>query len=101
MFEKLYAVKERILNLPRNEKGAVAFEYVLIIDGVSAVIVAALAVGAPSLFDSVVTSTCSSLDGVVPGFVSDGLCGALPGPKKIVPIEIAYTAPPFNVFGVL
>ena len=36
MIEKMFAVKEMILNSLRNEKGAVAFEYVLIIGGVSA-----------------------------------------------------------------
>ena len=65
MIEKMFAVKEMILNPLRNEKGAVAFEYVLIIGGVSAVIVAALAVGAPSLFGQVMAGTCAAIDNVL------------------------------------
>ena len=65
MFEKIYSIKDRLLNKLRNEEGAVAFEYVLIIGGVSAVIVAALAVGAPNLFSTVLSATCDAIDAVL------------------------------------
>ena len=57
MFEKMYSVKERLLSRLHNEKGAVAFEYVLILGGVSAVIVTALALGAPSLFTGMLNAS--------------------------------------------
>ena len=73
MFLKMIMVKERILNSLRIEKGAVAFEYVLIIGGVSAVVVGALAVGAPGLFGTILTATCASI-ATIPGFATIGAC---------------------------
>ena len=59
------SVKTRVRSFLRNEKGAVAFEYVLIIGGVSAVIILAIALGAPSLMTSVLDSACEAVDAVL------------------------------------
>ena len=48
-----------------NEVGAVSFEYVFIIGGVGAVIVGALALGAPSLMTSVLDGACEAADAVL------------------------------------
>ena len=67
MIAKIHEFKSRIQGRLSNEKGAVAFEYVLIIGGVSAVIVAAITVGAPSLMSSTLTAACSAVGGVLGG----------------------------------
>ena len=48
-----------------NERGAVAFEYVLLIGGVSAVIVLAIVAGAPGLMGAVLDGACTAIDLVV------------------------------------
>ena len=53
-----------------NEKGAVAFEYVLIIGGVSIVIVFAITVAAPILMNSVLSGVCSAVY-EIPGITVD------------------------------
>ena len=66
MIAKIHEFKTRIQGR-LNEKGAVAFEYVLIIGGVSAVIVLAITVGAPSLMQNTLTAACSAVGNVLGG----------------------------------
>ncbi len=53
-----------------NEKGAVAFEYVLIIGAVSTVIVLAITAAAPILMNSALSGVCSSIY-AIPGITVD------------------------------
>ncbi len=50
----------------QDKKGAVAFEYVLIIGGVSVVVVGALAVGANAMFPQLITATCNTINTILP-----------------------------------
>ena len=51
----------------RSQKGAVGFEYMLVVGGVSVAIVLAIAVGAPGLIATIKTKVCSAI-GTIPGF---------------------------------
>ena len=64
MIGKFSSLKNRTLRILKDQAGAVAFEYVLIIGGVSAVIVGALAFAAPGLFGVILDATCSAVEGV-------------------------------------
>ena len=63
MIAKIHEFKTRIQGR-LNEKGAVAFEYVLIIGGVSAVIVAAIVGVAPGLMNTVLQGATNAVCGV-------------------------------------
>ena len=64
MIAKIHEIKSRLQGR-LDETGAVAFEYVLIIGGVSAVIVAAIALGAPSLMTAVLDGTCGAINDIL------------------------------------
>ena len=65
MVGKLSWLKDRILSLLPSETGAVAFEYTLVMGGVSAVILAAFLVDQPTLMISVIRGACSSIDNLL------------------------------------
>ena len=64
MIAKIHEFKTRIQGR-LDQKGAVAFEYVLIIGGVSAVIVGAITVAAPSLMNTVIGGATTAVCGVL------------------------------------
>ena len=61
----------KALGFLRNTRGAVAFEYVLIIGGVSAVVVVGIG-STPGLSGALITGVCSGMDALVgpPGTIS-------------------------------
>ena len=56
----------KVLRFLQETGGAVAFEYVLIIGGVSVVMVGSIGL-APSLFSGLITGVCEGMDSVVGG----------------------------------
>ena len=66
MLNTLMMVKDYAMNFIQDKKGAVAFEYVLIIGGVSVVVIGLLAGGASTLFPQLITGTCNAINGVLP-----------------------------------
>ncbi len=66
MFNKLISLKARALSFIQNEDGVVAWEYMLVIAGVSVAVIAAIALGADPLIDAVVDATCAAIDTVIP-----------------------------------
>ena len=65
MFNQLMIAKNHVQSFIQNKKGAVAFEYVLIIGGVSVVVIGLLTVGANALFPQLITATCNAIDSIV------------------------------------
>ena len=70
MFNKLISLKTRVLGLIQNEDGVVAWEYLLVIAGVSVAIIFAIALAAPSLIAVVLEATCDSIETVIPTSVT-------------------------------
>ena len=66
MFNALWMLKEHTMNFIQDKKGAVAFEYVLIIGGVSVVVIGLLAFGAQAMFPQLLYGTCTALKTVLP-----------------------------------
>ena len=66
MFNTLMMIRDYAMSFIQDKKGAVAFEYVLIIGGVSVVVVGLLAGGANTLFPNLITATCNALNSVLP-----------------------------------
>ena len=54
-------LKTKAQNLLKDQRGGVGFEYTLIIGGVSAVILIAVGVAAPSLFGTVMDAACTPM----------------------------------------
>ena len=74
MIERLHSLKLRATDYMlratdflRKEDGAVAFEYVLILGGISAVIIGLLFGTVPGSFAFVVTFTCNQIQLIAPG----------------------------------
>ena len=61
MISTLSCIKNKSLTFLRGQLGAVAFEYVLIIGGVSVVIFFAMSVAVPSLANALMDATCKSI----------------------------------------
>ena len=59
--DALSLLKTRAQSFLQNKRGAVAFEYTLIIGGVSVVIFFAMAVAVPSLTSAMMDATCKSI----------------------------------------
>ena len=59
--DALSLLKTRAQSFLQNKRGAVAFEYTLIIGGVSVVIFFAMAVAVPSLTNAMMDATCKSI----------------------------------------
>ena len=66
MFNTLIMTKDYVKSFIEDKKGAVAFEYVLIIGGISVVVVGLLAVGASAMFPQLVVGVCNAFNGVLP-----------------------------------
>ena len=66
MFNALRMIKDNTISFIQDKKGAVAFEYVLIIGGISVVVVGLLAVGAGAMFPQLVTGVCNAINGILP-----------------------------------
>jgi Flp pilus assembly pilin Flp len=63
----LRSIRDKIVSLLNDEGGQDVFEYVIIIGGVSVVVIAVLAAGAPGLMNSVIDGVCAAVDTAVPG----------------------------------
>ncbi len=60
-------IKDKPFSFIQDQKGVVAWEYLLVIAGVSVVIIAAVAVGAPSLTKLIMVDLlCESFDDLIP-----------------------------------
>ena len=66
MFNQLMIAKDFAKSFIQDKKGAVAFEYVLIIGGVSVVVIGLLTLGAKALFPQLITATCTAIQTIVP-----------------------------------
>ena len=66
MFNQLMIAKDYVKNFIQDKKGAVAFEYVLIIGGVSVVVIGLLTLGASALFPQLITATCTAINTIMP-----------------------------------
>ena len=66
MFSNLINIKTYVQSFIQNQKGVVAWEYLLVIAGVSVAIIFAVAVGAPSMTSAVLNGTCSAINTVLP-----------------------------------
>ena len=69
MFNALRNIKDQTMSFIQDKKGAVAFEYVLIIGGVSVVVVGLLIGGATALFPQMVNAVCTAISGIA-GFTT-------------------------------
>ena len=61
MVEMVSRLKRRSLSLLLSQTGAVSFEYILVMGGVSAAIMVAFFVDQPTLMITVLGATCSAL----------------------------------------
>jgi hypothetical protein len=61
----------RVLSFFHAEKAQDAFEYLLIIGGVSVAVILGVTVAAPSLMDEVIYGTCNAVDTVMPVSCTD------------------------------
>ncbi len=78
MFNALRMIKDNTISFIQDKKGAVAFEYVLIIGGVSVVVIGLLAVGAGAMFPELVEGTCNAINSVMPSAGSLTCTGLFP-----------------------
>ena len=61
MFNALRNIKDQTMSFIQDKKGAVAFEYVLIIGGVSAVVVGLLGGAAAVFFPTLIDGVCTQI----------------------------------------
>ena len=73
MFNALRNIKDHTMSFIQDKTGAVAFEYILIIGGVSVVVIGLLAAGTAAFFPTILTAVCAAIDGVIPGGVGGTL----------------------------
>jgi len=66
MFDTLICIKDRVHSFFQDQKGVVAWEYLLVIAGVSVAIVFAVAVVAEPLTNAVLNGTCAAVNTVLP-----------------------------------
>ena len=67
MSNALRFIKDEFQSLLRSQRGAVSFEYVLIIGGVSVAVVGLLAVGADAIMkDLLIHGLCEQFDDMIP-----------------------------------
>ena len=74
MFNQLMIAKNHVQSFIQDKKGAVAFEYVLIIGGVSVVVIGLLTLGAGALFPQLLAATCEAINTILPSGTSMGDC---------------------------
>ena len=65
MTERIYLLANRACNLTRKESGAVAFEYVLILGGVSAAVMGAIVFANPTLMQVTLSGACQAIADVL------------------------------------
>ncbi len=73
-FNALRMIKDHTMSFIQDKKGAVAFEYVLIIGGVSVVVIGLLAVGANAMFPQLIYATCTAIDSIMPSGATAMVC---------------------------
>ena len=66
MFNQLMIAKNHVQSFIQDKKGAVAFEYVLIIGGVSVLLISLLVLGANAMFPQLIDATCLAIKTVLP-----------------------------------
>ena len=66
MFDTLIYIKDRVQSFLQDQKGVVAWEYLLVIAGVSVAIIFAISFAAPSLTTAVVEATCEGINNILP-----------------------------------
>ncbi len=76
MFNQLMIAKNHVQSFIQDKKGAVAFEYVLIIGGVSVVVIGLLTLGAGALFPQLITATCNAINTILPSGSGIASCAA-------------------------
>ncbi len=64
MFNQLMIAKNHVQSFIQDKKGAVAFEYVLIIGGVSVVVIGLLAGAASFFMPAVIDAVCASMGSI-------------------------------------
>ena len=77
MFNQLMIAKDFVKGFIQDKKGAVAFEYVLIIGGVSVLLIGLLVLGANAMFPQLIFATCKGIESVLPtagGLVPNMAC---------------------------
>jgi Flp pilus assembly pilin Flp len=70
MFNQLMIAKNHVQSFIQDKKGAVAFEYVLIIGGVSVVVIGLLTIGANAMFPQLISATCVAMSSILPSSAS-------------------------------
>ncbi len=66
MFNQLMIAMVYAKNFIQDKKGAVAFEYVLIIGGVSVLLISLLVLGANAMFPQLISATCVAMSSILP-----------------------------------
>ena len=66
MLETLLLLKSRVQSLLQEETGVVAWEYLLVIAGVSVAIIVAVSLAPPVLSSAVINATCSAMHTILP-----------------------------------
>ena len=74
MLDQLMIAKGHTMRFIKGKKGAVAFEYVLIIGGVSVLVIVLLAGGASVFMPTVIDAVCAAMDGLVGITIPAGSC---------------------------
>ncbi len=74
MFNRLIIAKDYAKNFIQEKKGAVAFEYVLIIGGVSVVLIGLLAAAAAVFMPTVIDAVCAAISTLGGITIATGAC---------------------------
>ena len=74
MFNRLIIAKDYAKNFIQEKKGAVAFEYVLIIGGVSVVLIGLLAAAAAVFMPTVIDAVCAAISSLGGITITAGAC---------------------------
>ena len=64
MIQTISNIGTRFQSLYRDEKGAIAFEYLLVVAGISVAIITAVALAMPNFTAAVLAGTCAAIDTV-------------------------------------
>ena len=66
MFNTLIAIKTYAQSFIQDQKGVVAFEYLLVLAGITVAVIFAVAFAAPGLIDAVIGATCAGMNTILP-----------------------------------
>jgi len=66
MIQTISNIGTRFQSLYRDEKGAIAFEYLLVIAGVSVAIITAVAFAMPAFTAAILNGTCGAVNTLLP-----------------------------------